>query len=70
MDREFFDKAIALLAVANAAWGRAAIAQTDAADRRASRCQQALQDHLSDEGWHWERFEQALLDGVNAVPSS
>jgi len=67
MTREYVIKALTLFCVAEAAWQRAAILQTETADRRASRAQQSLQDHLSEEGWHWERFETAIFDSLNAV---
>ena len=67
MTREYIMQALALLVAAEAGWQKATLLQTPAADRRAGRLQQALQDHLSAEGWHWERFETAIFDGLNAV---
>lgn len=69
MTDEWIKKALALFVVADAAWARAALVHTDAADRRAARAQQALQDHLSEEGWHWERFEAAVFEALRQVPA-
>ena len=70
MNDQWFEIAITLYASANEGWRRAEITQTERHDRIVSRRQQALQDHLDLEGWHWERFETALKNGLLQVENS